>query len=156
MHQYIEAVEDLGRRTIGKSCNILDTWDDLANIFGGRRSFHSPFRNGLPCHFRDVSLLRQSDEPISRRQDDFDRKRPPSWTWAGWEAAQNPFGSGGKGTRVCYDQSFEVLFINSEIIRQYTKYSEERIRPRKSTLYGVQKTLDGFSCKNWGSSAGQN
>ncbi|EUC31363.1 hypothetical protein COCCADRAFT_76597, partial [Bipolaris zeicola 26-R-13] len=89
MHQYIEAVEDLGRRTIGKSYDILNAFDGLASILSGPGFLNSPFRNGLPCHFLDVALLWQSDEPMRRRQSDSDRRCPPSWTWAGWEAAQN-------------------------------------------------------------------
>jgi len=150
MHQYIEAVEDLGRRTIGKSCDILGAFDGLANILGGPEFLNSPFRNGLPCHFLDVSLLWQSDEPIRRRQDDFNRKRPPSWTWAGWEAAKKPLGSGSKGASIRYDQPFDVLFLNSGIVRQYSEYGEERIRPRKGTLYGVQEKSNGFSLQELG------
>jgi hypothetical protein len=150
MHQYMEAVEDLGRRTIGKSCDILGAFDGLASILGGPGFLNSPFRNGLPSHFLDVSLLWQSDEPIRRRQDDFNRKCPPSWTWAGWEAAQKPLVSGSQGARVRYDQPFDILAFDSSIVRRYCRCGEERIRPRKGTLYGVQKTPNGFSLQELG------
>jgi hypothetical protein len=150
MHQYIEAVEDLGRRTIGKSCDILSAFDGLANILGGPGFLDSPFRNGLPSHFLDVSLLWQSDEPMRRRQDGFNRTSPPSWTWAGWEAAQKPLGAGSKGARVRYDQPFDILVFDSGIVRRYCRCGEERIRPRKGTLYGVQAKLNGFSLQELG------
>lgn len=150
MHQYIEAVEDLGRRTIGKSYDILNAFDGLASILSGPGFLNSPFRNGLPCHFLDVALLWQSDEPMRRRQSDSDRRCPPSWTWAGWEAAQNPLGSGSKGARVRYDQPFDVLVLNSGIVQRYRKCGEERIRPRKGTLYGVQRRLHSFSLQELG------
>jgi hypothetical protein len=157
MHQYIEAVEDLGRRTIGKSCDILSAFDGLANILGSPGFLNSPFRNGLPSHFLDTSLLWHSDEPMRRRKDDFDTKRPPSWTWAGWEAAQEPLGSGRKGARVRYDQPFDILVFDSGIVRRYLplndRYSrcgEERIRPLKGTLYSVQEKLGRFSLQELG------
>ena len=150
MHQYIEAVEDLSRRTIGKSCDILSAFEGLANILSGPGFLNSPFRNGLPCHFLDVALLWQSDEPMRRRQGDSNRKCPPSWTWAGWEAAQNPLGSGSKGARVRYDQPFDVLVLNSGIVQRYRRCGEECIRPRKGTLYGVQERPNSFSLQELG------
>ncbi|KAJ6278926.1 heterokaryon incompatibility protein-domain-containing protein [Bipolaris maydis] len=150
MHQYIEAVEDLGRRTIGKSCDILSAFEGLANILGGSGFLNSPFRNGLPSHFLDVALLWQSDEPMRRRQGDFNRKRPPSWTWAGWEAAQNPLESGSKGARVRYEQPFDVLVLNSGIVQRYRRCGEERIRPRKGIFYSVQERLNRFSLQELG------
>ncbi|KAI4913032.1 uncharacterized protein J4E92_009904 [Alternaria infectoria] len=150
MHQYIEAVEDLGGRTIGKTCDILSAFDGLANILGGPGFLNSPFRNGLPCHFLDVSLLWHSDEPIRRRRDDFNGKGPPSWTWAGWEAVQDPLRFESKVARVRYDQPFDILVLNSGIVQQYCTLGEERIRPRKGTLYGVQKKLKGFSLQELG------
>ncbi|CAI6288494.1 unnamed protein product [Periconia digitata] len=150
MQQYIEAVEDLSRRDIGNSCDILSAFEGLGNILGGEGFLNSPFRNGLPCHFLDVSLLWQSDEPMRRRKDDPPRKCPPSWTWAGWEAAQEPKGYGTRGPRVHYDQPFDVLMLNSQIVRRYRKYGEERIRPRKGTLYGVREGLGRFSLQELG------
>jgi hypothetical protein len=150
IHQYIDAVEDLGTRTIGKSCDILSAFNGLANVLCGPVFLNSPFRNGLPCHFLDVALLWQSDEPMRRRQDDFNRKCPPSWTWAGWEAAQALFVSGSKGARIRYDQPFDVLVLDSGIVRRYRRCGEERIRPRKGTLYGIQKKRHGLSLQELG------
>ncbi|CAI9629751.1 hypothetical protein GT037_008946 [Alternaria burnsii] len=150
MHQYIDAVEDLGRRTIGKSCDILSAFNGLANVLCGPGFLNSPFRNGLPCHFLDVALLWQSDEPMRRRQDDFNRKCPPSWTWAGWEAARALFVSGSKGAQIRFDQPFDVLVLDSGIVRRYRRCGEERIRPRKGTFYGIQEKRHGLSLQELG------
>jgi hypothetical protein len=139
MHQYIEAVEDLSRRTIGQSADILSAFEGLANILGGPGFLDSPFRKGLPIHFLDVSLLWQSDEPIRRRRDDFNQC-PPSWTWAGWEAAQTVPATGSPGALVRFEEPFDVLMYDSGTVRRYRKSGEERIRPRKGTFYGVQET----------------
>jgi hypothetical protein len=149
MQQYIEAVEDLGRRTIGRSSEILSAFEGLQTILGGRGFLNSPFRGGLPCHFLDVALLWQSDEALCRRRDD-DKRCPPSWTWAGWEAAQTLSKSGSQGARVRYEQPFDILILDTGIVRRYRRNGEERIRPRKGTLYGVQRTNDSFSMQELG------
>ncbi|ENI03308.1 hypothetical protein COCC4DRAFT_142862 [Bipolaris maydis ATCC 48331] len=87
---------------------------------------------------------------MRRRQGDFNRKRPPSWTWAGWEAAQNPLESGSKGARVRYEQPFDVLVLNSGIVQRYRRCGEERIRPRKGIFYSVQERLNRFSLQELG------
>lgn len=150
IHQYIDAVEDLGRRTIGRSCDILSAFNGLANVLCGPGFLNSPFRNGLPCHFLDVALLWQSDGPMRRRQDEFNQICPPSWTWAGWEAAQALLVSGSKGARIRYDQPFDVLVLDSGIVRRYRRCGEERIRPRKGTFYGIHKTRHGLSLQELG------
>ncbi|CAN9450495.1 unnamed protein product [Alternaria alternata] len=131
-------------------CLQENAFNGLANVLCGPGFLNSPFRNGLPCHFLDVALLWQSDEPMRRRQDDFNQICPPSWTWAGWEAAQALLVSGSKGARIRYDQPFDVLVLDSGIVRRYRRCGEERIRPRKGTFYGIHKTRHGLSLQELG------
>lgn len=151
MHQYIEALEDFGRRSIGKSWDVLSAFEGLANILSSPGFLNSPIRMGLPIHYLDVSLLWQSDQPIRRRQDENNSNRcPPSWSWAGWESSQNRSASGCQGVTVRYEQPFDILVLESGIVRRSCKCGEERIRPRKGTFYCVQETDHVRSLKELG------
>ncbi|KAH5582076.1 hypothetical protein HBI24_120880 [Parastagonospora nodorum] len=152
MYQYIDAVEDLSRRTIGKSWEILCAFEGLQKILSGPAFLSSPFRMGLPSNFLDVALLWQADEPIQRRSDGFDeesrrQKCPSSWTWAGWEAVPRPSEFDSRGAFIHYEQTFDILTLGSGIVRSSCRPGEERIRPRKGTFYGCHKTCNGVSFK---------
>jgi len=155
MHQYIDVVEDLSRRTIGKSWEILRAFEGLKNILSGPGFLNSPFRMGLPSNFLDVALLWHADEPIQRRSHGFDegnrlQKCPSSWTWAGWEAVQQLSKSGSRGAFIHYEQTFDILALGSGIVRSFSWCGEERIRPRKGTFYGCHRTQNGVSLKELG------
>ncbi|KAF2491686.1 hypothetical protein BU16DRAFT_621210 [Lophium mytilinum] len=143
MDQYINAVEDFSRRAIGESWKILDAFEGLQNTLKYSKLLHSPFRNGLPSNYLDVALLWQPQQPLRRRRDQVDehgtirRRCPPSWTWAGWESAQECEYPETKGGAVYYDQPFDVHFDDLGFVKRLEKFGEERIRPRKRTLYGV-------------------
>jgi hypothetical protein len=150
MDQYIEAVEDFSRRDIGDSWRILDAFEGLQSVFACPELLDSPFRYGLPSHSMDVALLWQPKDIVRRRKPKVNKhgniivQSPPSWSWAGWEAAQE----GSKGAAVNYEKPFDVQADDLGMVMRINRLGEERIRPRKGSLYGL--STDGGRIEDLG------
>lgn len=139
MEQYVEAVEDFSRRDIGDSWRILDAFEGLQSVFECPELLASPFRYGLPSHSMDVALLWQPKGQVRRRKPKVNQRgnitvqSPPSWSWAGWEAAEE----GSKGAAVRYEKPFDVQADDLGMVMRLNRLGEERIRPRKGSIYGL-------------------
>ncbi|CAO2649597.1 Nn.00g069820.m01.CDS01 [Neocucurbitaria sp. VM-36] len=148
MKQYIEAVEDLSKRTISNSWDILNAFKGLSNVLAGEDYLNSPFRQGLPTYFLDVALLWQPKEPARRRQHDIDDSgnvyhyAPPSWSCFGWESAEPRLFSGAKGALVEYEKPYDIGAERSGLVLYQCEkgLGEERIRPRKGTFWGIDES----------------
>jgi hypothetical protein len=152
MRDYVAAVEDLSKRAIGYSWDILNAFRGISRAMESAKHLDSPFWQGMPIHFLDVALLWQTREPARRRKHDYDTRgrllhfAPPSWSPFGWEADKTIEGGGAEGAPVEYPKPYDVWSGEKGITLRYNPdgTGEERVRPARDTLWMLDTTTESL------------
>lgn len=143
--QYTRSVEDFSQRLITDSWKILDAFKGLQNVFGNTLMMNCEFQYGVPLAYMDSALLWQPRRWMRRREGNASQEPPPAWSWAGWESVRE----GSQVHGVYYEPPFEVRADDAGIFMRLKENGEERMRPRKQSVYAAQqfRTKSGITIK---------
>jgi hypothetical protein len=154
MRDYIAAVEDLSKRSISYSWDILNAFGGLSKVMESSNHLNTPFWQGIPLQDIDVALLWQTCNPARRRKHNCTpdgriiHYAPPSWSPFGWEANMKVKGSGVEGASIKYGKPFHVWSGDNGVILHYDMdlVGEERIRPIRDTFWKLDTKTSALHC----------